>query len=203
MTIGKIELRHSVPIVGDGAIANPDIGDGRLIPVLIVNCENHSALHDLILIHADTPPGDVVVRWGRRMFDKKKIYLSLDFARPVATSASFCFEVSKQGGLVDWIINARAVYLQPSASGAKVIEGLDQPKIVVEIPPETTLPGWEGIYRNSVSRTYRKNGCSRAEAKDATDQHLARLRELSSMRMQPPHITPADAQPCGPTHAAR
>lgn len=193
MTIGKIELRHLVSIVGDGAIGNPDIGEGRLIPVLIVDCENHPALHDLILIHADTPPGDVVVRWGRRIFDKKRVYLTLDFARPVATSASFCFEVSKQGGLVDWIINTRAVYLQPSASGAKVKEGLDQPKIVVEIPPETTLPGWEDIYRNSVIRTYRKNGCTRTEAKEAADQHLARLRELSAMRMRPPHNVPVDA----------
>jgi hypothetical protein len=193
MTIGKIELRHLVPIVGDGAIGNPNIGEGRLIPVLILDCKNHPALHDLILIHADTPPGDAVVRWGRRMFDKKHVYLTLDFARPVATTASFCFDVSKQGGLVDWIINTRAVYLQPSASGAKVIEGLDQPKIVVEIPPETTLPGWEDIYRNSVSKTYRENGCTRAEAKEATDQHLARLRELSAMRMRPPHNVPIEA----------
>lgn len=193
MTIGKIDIRHLVPIVGDGAIAHPDIGEGRLIPVLIVDCENHPALLDLILIHADTPPGDVVVRWGRRIFDKKNVYLTLDFARPVLTSASLCFNVAKQGGLVDWIINARGVYLQPSASGTKVSEGIDQPKIVVEIPPETTLPRWESIYRNSVIRTYRKGGCTRAEAKEATAQHLARLRELSAKRMPPPHNDQTDA----------
>lgn len=193
MTIGKIELRHLVPIVSDGAIAHPDIGEGRLIPVLIVDCENHPALHDLILIHADTPPGDAVVRWGRRIFDKKHVYLTLDFARPVETSASFCFDVAKQGGLVDWIINTRGVYLQPSSSGTKVSEGIDQPKIVVEIPPGTTLPRWESIYCNSVIRTYRKSGCTRAEAKEAAAQHLARLRELSAKRMPPPHNDQTDA----------
>lgn len=192
MKIGKIELRQIVPIVGDGAIAHPDIGEGRLIPVLIVNCENHTALHDLILIHDDTPPGDVVVRWGQRVFDKKHIYLTLDFARPVATSVSLCFDIAKQGGLVDWIINTRGVYLQPSASGMKVLEGIDQPKIIVEIPPGTTLPGWESIYRNSVIRNYRKNGCTRAEAKEATAQHLARLRELSAKRIPPTHNVPTD-----------
>lgn len=186
MTIGKIEIRHIVPIVGDGAIGNPDIGEGRLIPVLILDCKNHSTLHDLILIHADTPPGDVVVTWGRRIFDKKHVYLTLDFSRPVVTSAALCFDISKQGGLVDWIINARAVYLQPLASGTKVSEGLDQPKIVVEIPPETALSNWGAIYKNSVIKTYRKGGCTRAEAKEAAEQHLARLRELSAMRTWPP-----------------
>lgn len=193
MPIGKIERRHLVPIIGDGAIADPDIGEGRLIPVLIVDCESHPALYDLILIHADTPPGDVVVRWGRRILDKKNVYLTLDFARPVATSASLCFDVEKQGGLVDWIIKTRGVYLQPSASGTKVLEGLEQPKIVVEIPPETTLPGWESIYRNSVIRTYRKSGCTRAEAREAAAQHLARLRELSAKRMPAPHNDKTDA----------
>lgn len=193
MTIGKIDLGHLVPIVGDGAIAHPDIGDGRLIPVLILDCNNHPALHDLILIHSETPPGDVVVRWGRHIFNKKHVYLTLDFARPVATSASVCFDVAKQGGLVDWIINARGVYLQPSASGSRVIEGIDQPKIVVEIPPETTLPGWDGIYQNAVIKSYIKNGYSRAQAKEATAQHLSLVRELSTIRMPAPKNEPIKA----------
>lgn len=193
MTIGKIELRHLVPIVGDGAIAHPDIGEGRLIPVLILDCNNHPALRDLILIHAETPPGDVVVRWGRRIFDKRHVYLTLDFARPVATSASLCFDVQKQGRLVDWIINARGVYLQPSTSGRKVMEGIDQPKIVIEIPPGTTLPGWDKMYQSSVIKSYTRHGYSRVQAKEAAAQHLARLREMAAMRMPPPENEPVDA----------
>jgi len=193
MPIGKIELQHLVPIVGDGAIGHPNWGDGRLIPVLIVDCTNHPALHDLILIHSETPPGDVVTRWGRSIFDKKHVYLTLTFARPVATSASFCFNVTKQGGLVDLIINTRGVYLQPLTSGAKVLEGMDRPKIIVEIPSSATLPGWEDIYQRSLVKGYRKHGYSRAEAKEATTQHLARIRELSSMRMPRAPNKPVDA----------
>jgi hypothetical protein len=192
MRIGRLEPRHLVPIVGDGAIAHPDIGDGRLIPVLVVDCKKHSALHDLIQIHSETPPGDVIVRWGRPILDKKHVYLTLDFSRPVPTSASLFFDVEKQGVLVDWIINARGVYLQPLTSGTKVINGIDQPKILVEIPPKTRLPGWEEIYQGSVIQSYRKHGYSRAQAKEAAAQHLARLRELAETRLPPPQNETVD-----------
>jgi len=183
MTISRLELRHIVPVVGDGAIAHPNIGDGRLIPVLIVDCSEHRALHDLIVIHAETPPGDVVAKWGRRLLDKKTVILSLDFKRPVETSASFVFDVAKKGGLVDWIMNARGVYLQPTESGSKVSEGVNHPKIILEIPSSASLPGWEKIYRNSLIKGSVKNGCSRTQAKEATAQHRARLSELWSKRM--------------------
>ncbi|MFZ2406775.1 MAG: hypothetical protein WAW41_16695 [Methylobacter sp.] len=182
MTIGKVKLRDIVPIVGDGAIANPDFGDGRFIPVLIVDCCNHSALLDLILIHSETPPGDVVAKWGRRRFEKKHIYLTLDFKRPVETSASFCFNVAKQSILVDWIRNARGVYLQPTESGSKVSEGINSPKISVEIPSSATLPDWEEIYRDSLIKRYVKSGFSKTQAKEAAIQHLARSRELWTKR---------------------
>lgn len=182
MTIGKLKLRDIVPIVGDGAIANPDFGDGRFIPVLIVDCGNHPALLDLILIHSETPPGDVVAKWGRRRFEKKHVYLTLDFKRPVETSVSFCFDVAKQGILVDWIRNARGVYLQPTESGSKVSEGINSPKISVEIPSSATLSNWEKMYRDSLIKRYVKNGFSRTQAKEAATQHLARSRELWSKR---------------------
>lgn len=59
-----MKQRRNVPIVGDGAIANPDLGDGRIVPVLIVDCEGFSALEDLISLHQGLPPGDVVSMWG-------------------------------------------------------------------------------------------------------------------------------------------
>lgn len=195
MKIGRHRLQHIIPIVGDGGIGNPDLGDGRIIPVLILDCENHSAFRDLILIHSDTPPGDVVATWRRHLFDNKQVYLTLDFKRPVETSVSLCFDVAKKGGLVDWIMYARGVYLQPMESGAKVSEGINRPKIIVEIPPSATLPGWEKIYRNSLVKSYVKSGCARGQAKEAAAQHLTRLRELWSMRRPASPKASADSNP--------
>jgi len=179
----KIKKHTIVPIVGDGAIAAPSIAWARLIPVLIVDCNNHKPLEDLILVHKDTPPGDVLVSWGWESwgwerFRKRQAFLTLNFQRPVETSATFCFDVSLQGGIVDWIINVRGLYLQPLSSGAKVSEGIAKPKILIEVPPTATFPSWDKIYRRSVEKKYQRQGLSKKQAVEATVEHFARLREL-------------------------
>lgn len=173
-----------VPIVGDGAIGSPDLADGRLIPVLILDCNNHKALEDLILAHKDTLSGDVTSLWGWKILSKKQVFLTFNFHRPVETSATLAFDVTKQGGIVDWIINVRGVYLQPLSSGMKVSDGIEKPKILVEVPPEATFPSWKSIYRRSLEKSYTKRGLSRNQAKTATDQHLERTREIQFRKPQ-------------------
>ena len=174
------ELAALVPIVGDGAIGHPDIGDGRLLPVLILDCSEHKPLYDAILAQdrEGAPPGDVTTAWSWGRFSKKQVGLHFDFERPVETSARVLFDVSTQGPLIDWIINARGVYLQPLSSGKSVSQGLSNPKMLVEVTPASTFPGWKGMFRRSVEKQYRKSGLTRAEAKEATDQHLKRMHEF-------------------------
>lgn len=177
-----------VPIVGDGAIADPDLGDGRLIPVLILDCAEHRQLEDLIVAHKDTLPGDVTTTWSRKLFGKNQVFLTFEFHRPVETSATIAFDVSAKGGLVDCIINVRGVYLQPLTSGTNVSGGMGKPKILVEVPPTTTFPGWKEIYLRSVEKSYRKRGLSKAQAQSAAKGHIARLRELQ-FRHKPKRCT--------------
>jgi hypothetical protein len=174
----EISISNVVPIVADGAIAHSDWGDGRLIPVLVVNCGNHPALRDLINIHADTPPGDVTATWSRHLLNRKCVYLRLDFQRPVETSTLFSFEVSRKGYVADWIMNVHAVYIQPTDSGLKVSEGIDKPKILVEVSATATLPGWQEIYQRSLTKEFQSKGYSKGQAKQATVQYLARTRDL-------------------------
>lgn len=167
-----------VPIVDDGAIGNPDWADGRLIPVLILDCHDHKALEDLIIAHKDTPPGDVTSMWGWKILSKKQVFLTFNFHQPIETSATLAFNVAEQGTIVDWIINVRGVYLQPLSSGSKVSHGLDKPKILVEIPPTATFPNWKNIYRRSLEKSYMKQGLSRSQTKTAIDQYLEEIHKI-------------------------
>ncbi len=185
------EKLNFVPMVGDGIIGDPDWGDGRLIPVLILDCAAHPSLEDLILAHKDTPPGDVTTTWGWNLFSKKEVYLTFRFHRPVETSATIAFDVSNKGGIVDCIINVRGVYLQPITSGAKVSEGMGKPKILVEVSPATTFPDWKKIYLKSLEKSYRKRGLSKLQAATAAKDHIARLREIQFR--QKPHSASQDA----------
>lgn len=183
MPVGQIDENGIVPIFGDGGIGNPEVGDGRLIPVLIIDCSTHSDLYNLILIHEETPPGDVTIKWGRRLFDKRHAYLTLEFTSPIKTTATFRFLLAKQAGLVDGIIRSRGVYLQPLQSGSKVIAGIQKPKLLVEIPSSATFPGWPELHRSATQKRYRKEGASRSQAAVLTKEHLARVADLWAQRM--------------------
>ena len=175
----KVELSKAIQIVRDGAIATPDIGDGRLIPVLILDCDSRRDLYDMVMAHQDTPPGDVTVTWGRKFFSKKSVYLFLEFKKPAITEAFIEFDIAKHGGTADLIINARAFYFQPKDSGARVIEGLDKQKILIEVPYGAKLNDWDSILTDHLVKRFRKQGATKKEAIAAAKDHLEGLRKMS------------------------
>lgn len=174
-----------VPVVGDGAISSPDFGDGRFIPVLIVDCSNHQELSDLIMLHSEEAPGDVTTIWGRRLLSKKFVFLEMAFSKPMRTTITLQFSVEKQGDIVEWIRKVRGVYLQPTCSGRRVIEGINKEKILVEVPKESTFPGWERIHTDSLVKKYRRSGLGRAQAVRAAETHRRTLEELWFRRSIP------------------
>lgn len=177
-----LKNRKIVPIVGDGAIGDPTLLNGRLLPVLILDCSVHQALHDLIQIHQHTPPGDVVTWWSWNPLSRRNVYLNFEFKMPIETTATIAFDVASQGGIVEWIINARGVYLQPLSSGPRVSEGLLNPKILVEVPSTSTFPIWKNLHRKTIEKQYKKHGLSSKQAKQAAEQHLARMHDFQFRR---------------------
>ena len=180
----RTEFQKLVPIVGDGAIGHPNLLDGRILPVLILDCSEHKALEDLIHVHKHTPPGDVVTTWKWKLLSRRVVYLQFDFRLPMETTATVAFDVASQGVLVESIINTRGVYLQPLSSGKRVSEGLEKPKILVEVPATSTFLIWRNLHRKTLEKQYRKRGLSTQQAREAVSQHLARMRDVQ-FRRQP------------------
>ena len=178
----KIETYRLVPIVGDGAIGHPHILEGRILPVLILDCSGYQALEDLIHVHEHTPPGDCITTWKWKPLSRRHVYLQLDFKSPVKTTAMIAFEVASQGVLVESIINTRGVYLQPLSSGKLVSEGITNPKILVEVPSTATFPIWNDLHRKTLEKQYRKRGLSSQQAREAVKQHLNRMRDMQLRR---------------------
>ena len=179
MKIKTVKLSTPLQIVGDGAIAMPDIGDGRLIPVVIVDCDSRRDLYDLVLAHEDSLPGDVSITWFRKILSKKSVFLILKFKKPVESECVIEFDIGKYGGTVDLIINARAFYFQPKDSGTIVSKSLDKPKIIIEVPSETKLDDWDSILANHLVKKFIKQGATKKEAHEAAKTHLENWRKIS------------------------
>lgn len=179
----EIPASAVVPIISDGAIAISQMGEGRLIPVLVIDCDNRPDLRELVFAHEHLPPGDVKITWGRRRFQKKAVFLYLQFERPAQVDVLLEFDIADQGGLVDGILHARGVYLQPKESGKRVVEGMNREKILVEVPDTGFIPTWEELLRDAVTKRMRKRGLNRKAAQKATDDYIHRIRELWRLRM--------------------
>ena len=162
-----------------GAIGNPIVNDGRLLPFLTIECSNQPELEQLIEVHESTPvPGDVVCTWRWNPLSKSRVYLKLDFSRPVIVSTHLAFPVERHGYVVDWILSVRGLYLQSSKYGSCASEGLGKPAIVVEVPSSATFAIWQSVYKRVLTKRFKAKGLRGKDIDQAISEYKARQREI-------------------------
>ncbi len=174
---------YILPVIRDGAIGSQQIGDGRIIPVLILDSTSCKDFETLVEIQEETGPGDVVVVWGYNPVNTRNVRLKIRFLKPMELEIIIPFDLKYQGPLVDTIINSRAVYLQSNKYGDSVVEGLQKPKIVIEVKPITKLNNWDKILIDNITKRFRDNGQSKKNAKKLAIDFIEKTRELFSNRM--------------------
>jgi hypothetical protein len=185
---GKIPLHNErekrpVTIVGDAAIAAASIGDGRLIPLIIIDTSDRPDLNELIRVHEHLPPGDVDVQWGVLPGSVDRIALVLSFKKPVEAIAVLEFNIVEQGILVDQILTAKILYLQSGQPGDRFITNPAASRIFIEIPDTGFRERWDKLFHKRVTKDMRTKGLSRQEARQAASQAIREMREFGRLRM--------------------
>lgn len=163
-------------VIDDSGFSIPTVANGRMLPVLILDCAERTDINDLILIHKDTPPGDGIVRWGWDSCNEEFVYLAIDFTKPVKTHLCIRFITKSQGILVDCIIHNKAFYLQSSTFGVNVKEIYGKPSVLVEVPATALFPDWESRYKKSIIESCMERGFSRQLAQDACEKLINKTR---------------------------
>jgi hypothetical protein len=186
---GKIPLHNEreripVAIVADAAMAAAPIGDGRLIPVLIIDTSDRPDLDELIRVHEYLPPGDVEIQWGELPGSSGRIGLVLSFKRPIETVAVLEFDIVKQGILVDQILTARVLYLQAGRRGDRFITTLDARRIFVEVPDTGVWKYWDKLLHKHLAKYMKTHGTTRQQAKQAAAQAIEDMRTVGQFRMK-------------------
>lgn len=172
----KVSSDLIIPVVGDGAISTSMWGEGRLIPVVIADTSKHIDIQNLINVHQYSAPGDVQTTWAFKRFDDKHIFLKLEFFRPVNTIAYIPFRLEKYASLVSGVMISRAMYLQPFESGSSVSEGVNNPKILIEV--SAVLESWEDVHKKTFIKKYRDLKYSKKEASALAVEHIRRMTEV-------------------------
>jgi len=185
-----IALRHRaegepIPIISDGAMASVGVADGRLIPVLIVDTSSRPDVEDLLRAHKGMGPGDVESRWALASQRKpERIRLVLSFIRPVRCIVLLDFHISRQGGLVDQIVQSECLFLQSGREGDRVLSTLSEHRILVEVPSKVFRPEWDRMLCEALVRDFRKKGFGKQEAARKARETVELWRQLGRTRAQ-------------------
>ena len=186
----RIPIRHHgesepVPIGSDAAIATREYGDGRLIPLLILDTSTRPDVDDLVRAHETLGPGDASSGWGRRSrFDWRTVRLFIQFTNPGRCLILLDFDVARLGGVVDQIVHVEGVYVQGGRPGDRLRGTLDSPRVSLEVPSKEFRPRWERLFRRTQFERFRGMGLNRRRAKAAAEEFIREWREFGSQRME-------------------
>lgn len=178
------DYKEPVPIIADGSIASVNFGEGRTIPVLIIDTTKRPDITDLVNIQEEQPPGDVKSSWSRLSKSKDLISLILEFERPSQTLVILEFNIIEQGILVESILTAQGLYLQPGIPGDRLKNTIVNNKIIVEVPDLGFREEWNKIFQNKLEGYYRKKGLNRKASHEAANKAISELRKLANFHIR-------------------
>lgn len=171
------------PIVADAAVATSLIGEGRIIPLVILDTSSRADVEDFIHAHETLPAGDVNTQWARPEGDDSIVLLCVEFERPAQLLLVLNFSTAKQDVLVDLILRSKGLYIQAGRPGDRFVNTLNNPRILIEVPDTDFKPVWEAIWTKALIGKFRASGLARAAAKRAAKEYIETVRQTSSLRM--------------------
>ncbi len=159
-------------------------GEGRFIPLLIIDTTKRTDIDDMVKAHEKLPPGDVESQWGRIFKVEINVALILQFHRPSEILVVLDFDIARQGILIEQILNAKALYLQPGRPGDKLKTTLENPRILIEVPDPKFKKKWKKIWHKEMSKAMREKGLNRKDSKIAAETAIREMQKMSDFRMR-------------------
>lgn len=176
--------KESVPIISDAAVATRGLANGRIIPLLIIDTSLRPDIEDMIRAHKHIEAGDAESVWSiPSRFDKSRISLVLTIIKPSRCVIILEFDTARQGGVVDQIIHAQGLYIQPGKEGDRLYSTIDNERLLVEVPSRYFRKEWDNIFRKAITKDFQRKGLSRNDAKIATESFIKEWRQVGSSRM--------------------
>jgi len=150
-----------------GLLATVKVGDGRLIPLVIIDTSDRPDIEELVRVHEHFSHGDVIMQWGRLTNDKRKVALFLTFKRLQEVFLAIENELPKQGILVDQILAAKALYVQPSREGDRLPTTPEIQRLLIEVTDAGFAAVWDAVFRSSSESEFKRRGVPRVAATEA------------------------------------
>jgi len=154
-----------VPILTDRITFDLNIKGGKRIPLLVLDTSLRPDFENYVRFHLLQKTGECKSSWGRTPTTKESnLTLVLQFLSPSRCIVLVEFELKKDWGIIDQIIQSEAVWLCPARLGEKLEEILDlQRLLLVEFSSREFVSEWERI----LELTLKNQGLTRREIRRA------------------------------------
>ena len=173
-----------VPIASDAMMLSVGIADGRAIPLLILDTTQRPDIETMVRAHEHLGSGDVTCMWSSAgLLKRDHLKLVLVFQHPHPCVVIIDFRLVKYGGLVDQIVQNEVLYIQPGRPGDRLMNTMDNPRIMIEVPSASFRERWNQILAASMFRDWKKRGMPRREIKRRLPEFIAEWRQLSAQRI--------------------
>jgi len=190
MTIKRINTNNIFNIVEDGIQASVFLGEGRMIPGVIINSpKNTTELINLISIHKESKTqGDVTTAWAYPLSGllrrKKIIYLDCNFTKPMVYQLQIKFVVDKHYSLIDGIVQSKGLHIGAGEKGNKFSSKSKKGELInIEVPDGGFEAKWNKILYSVVKKKSKKIGIPKKDLNRHIQTHISTMRELLNFKM--------------------
>jgi hypothetical protein len=160
-------VAQPVDIVNDAGIANKDLNNGKLVPLLILDTTARPDIDQIIENHDSIDSGYASTSWTKTRQSDNYISLLLQFSKPVLCTILLEFYIPKYAGLIDSILESQAMYIQAGRKGDRLITTQEAPKVFIQVPKPTAdfEVLWSELRKKVKLNEYKKMGYSKKESK--------------------------------------
>lgn len=189
MSKGSLAHDRLVNIVNTGIISDSDRGEGRMIPVLILNTVGHDDITELFRVHEHLPPGDVITQWLWSLASSTALFLRMKYLKPMSCEFTIVFDTHRHVSAIDGILHSQAVYLQSGKEGDTLSSTMQLEagtaswvRILAEVPRMDFFDVWNKRILKILSKRFREHGLNRHQRDVAAHKQLNSMRQVWGIR---------------------
>lgn len=183
VTFDDVPVYH---IQEHGLISISKLGDGRMIPCVVLNSKENSELKEFIVAHNEmNGPGDAATQWGiptRQFFKVKDWVLTVTMHKPRMFNFYILFNLEKHSSVLDAIFQSRGLYISYGFSGEKISKINGKPIVLIEIPDLNQDEKWETTLREQLRIRLKKQGVPKTKLAVEVNKQIAKGREILRYR---------------------
>ena len=168
-------------LVEEGLISQENIGEGRMLPALVVDFGANQDIIDLIKVHTSIIAGDASTVWVMDFFNRKELILKISFSNPMVVEFGIRFNIEKECLLIDGILQSQGLLLRSGKKGEKISE-IQTDTILIEVPETGMKSEWDDLFFKIITKKCRKKGIPKKESKTIAFDQIKSIREIWKFR---------------------